>query len=457
MRNKDHKTIKLAECNLQEYTLALMSAEADTLREVALNDFFAESERSTSDSNLLSDYEHRKTQFIWVDFFKDKKFILVREVSFGYLNQLPPTMMEIEVTKGKFIKAYKEAVLFYKNEETNEKLVVEVTTGHNGGYYYTFHSTNKDCKIFQELTKLADEKNLYRGQKIDCDCRFLSLDELSWKDVILPENTIETIKANVNDLFALREQFKKFGLSVKRGVILYGPPGTGKTQVCRCLAKDASGFSVLYALPTDFASNRGGVRRVCKMAQDLAPCLLIVEDIDWIAQDRHQGNAGFVMELMNQLDGIESFGDIVTLGTTNCLEDLEEAVKNRPGRFDRLINIDKPNQDCRKRMVEAFTRRFLVATDFSIDKLAESLDKLTGAHIKDLCTTAAMFAVRANSIEGDKLLLKKEHFDDAIREVKDKDYSSYMQLQGKSKAFGFSASTPTSLESFLGDDESDPL
>lgn len=449
MQNSSLKDIKLSECTLHDYVIALMSAESDTLREVAFNEFFGTTERSTSDSETLSDYQHRKIQYIWKEFFDTNGYTLVKEVSFGYLNQQPPTMMEIETSPDVFIRAYKEATVFYENKKTKEKLVMEVTAGHNGGFFYTIHSSDKKSNVYQGLTKLADEKNLYKGKKIDCDCRFLKLDNLSWDDVILSDGVTDVIKANVNDLFDMRDAFKRFNLPVKRGIILYGPPGTGKTQVCRCLAKDAN-FSVLYALPTDFASNRGGVRKVCHMAKDLAPCLLIVEDIDWIAQNRHQGNAGFVMELMNQLDGIESFGDVITLGTTNCLEELEDAVKNRPGRFDRLIKIDKPDEKGREKMIRQFTRNFILDPKVRVKKLAESLEGLTGAHIKDLCTTTAMFAVRASSIEGDKLLLKKQHFDEAIKEVKHKDYSSYAQLQGKGKGFGFTQSSGNSLEEFLG-------
>lgn len=441
------KEIKLSKATLHEFALAILSAEADSLKEVSLNEFFGSKKRYTSDSGFINSYEHKKIQYIWAEFFKKKGWTEYKAVSFGYLSELPPTMFEIEVSPDKFIKGYKDAVLFYSKKD-GSKLCVEISPSPRGGFYYTFYATTENDPIFQDLTKLAGEKNIYKGKKIDCDGRFLKLDNISWNDVVLDDGIEEVIKSNIVDSFKMRDILKKFDLPVKRGVILHGPPGTGKTKICKCLAKDAE-YSVLYALPADFNQDSGGIRRVTDMAKDLAPCLLIIEDLDWIAQHRTSGNAHFVMELMNQIDGIESFGDIITLGTTNCLDELENAIKNRPGRFDRIIKIDVPTEKSRKKMIKKFTSKFVLDEDVDIDKLSSVLDKLTGAHVFDLCTTAALFAVKDNSIVDEKLFIKKKHFDEAIKEVKDKDYSSYAEIQGKQKGFGFSQAAHPLMDDFL--------
>ena len=441
------KDIKLSKSTLHEFALAMLSAESDSLKEVSLNEFFGNKKRHTSESSFINAYEHKKLQYVWIEFFKDKGWTEDKAVSFGYLSELPPTTFEIEVSPDKFIKGYKDAVLFYSKKD-GSKLCIEISPTPRGGFYYTFYATLENDPIFQDLTKLADEKNLYKGKKIDCDCRFLKLDDISWEDVILDDGIEEVIKSNIVDSFKMRDTLKKFSLPVKRGIILHGPPGTGKTKICKCLAKDAE-YSVLYALPADFSQNNGGIRRVTDMAKDLAPCLLIIEDLDWIAQHRGSGNAPFVMELMNQIDGIESFGDIITLGTTNCLSELENAIKNRPGRFDRIIKIDVPTEKSRKKMIEKFTNNFILDKDVDTNKLSSVLDKLTGAHVFDLCTTAALFAVKDDSIINEKLVIKKKHFDEAIKEVKDKDYSSYAELQGKQKGFGFSQASNLLMDDYL--------
>jgi SpoVK/Ycf46/Vps4 family AAA+-type ATPase len=403
-------------------------------------------------SEPISMYQHHKIQAIWHEFFAGNGWKLEFDC-FEFNSKSPPVLSTIEIDINNFIEIYKNACVFFSKNE--EKICVEVDLGPKNTYFYTLYGSKKNVNIFNDLCRKSNENNIYRGKKIDCDGKFLQLDDITWDDVILSEGVKEVIVANIDEMFALHDEFKKFGLSVKRGVILHGQPGTGKTKICKCLAKDAK-YSVLYALPSDFL-HPNGIKTVCEMAKDLAPCLLIIEDIDWIAQDRSRGNAPFVMELMNKIDGLESFGDIITLGTTNCLEDLEEAVKNRPGRFDRLINIGLPDKNSIAKMIIAFTRNFVLSQDVPIDTLANCCDNLTGAHIQDLCNTAAINAVKSKSTQGEKLLLKKSHFDDAIIEIKNKNYSSYMQMQSKGHDFGFSTRNKWSVRDFLDGDQSDIL
>ena len=446
----DLQKIKLKDATLHDYAQALMSADSDSLREFHLEEFFGKTERTLSDSEAADHYIHRKLQYVWERFFNDRGWKLQKATDYGYLNEVPPTLMDIEVEPKKYIKGYKSATLYYVNDQN--KMVITITQGPRGGFYYSIQTTEKEGNLFQDLLKYASDNNLYKGKKIDCDCRFLELDNVTWEDVILPKAVIDVVKANINDSFSLRDKLRAYGLSIKRGVILHGEPGVGKTNLCKCLAKDLD-CSVLYALPSDF-TRITGIKQVCSMAKDLAPCLLIIEDIDWIALDRSSGNASFVMELMNQLDGIESFGDIITLGTTNCLKDLEVAVKNRPGRFDRIIKVNKPAEKEIEKMILRFTNRFVIDESVDLKKLSTSLKGLTGAHIRDLCTTSALFAVKEDSNREGKLLLKKSHFTEAIKEVKDKDYSSYMETQSKKKPLGFGQEAPSpSLEDFIEDSE----
>lgn len=427
-----------------------MTADSDSLRDFQLDEFFGKTERTISDSEAVSSYSHKKLQFVWKDYLSSKNWELVKAADYGYLSEVPPTLMDIEFEPKKYIKGYKSATLFYQNGKDN--MAITISQGSQGGFFYGVQTTEKEGNFFQDILKFSSDNNIYKGKKIDCDCRFLELDNVTWDDVILPKAVVDVVKSNINDSFALRDKLRSFGLSIKRGVILHGEPGVGKTNLCKCLAKDLD-CSVLYALPSDF-SKISGIKRVCNMAKDLAPCLLIIEDIDWIAMDRSSGNASFVMELMNQLDGIENFGDIITLGTTNCLKDLEVAVKNRPGRFDRIIKINKPAEAEIEKMILRFTNRFVIDNSVDLKKLSESLKELTGAHVRDLCTTAALFAVRESSEKEGKLLLKKSHFVEAIEEVKNKNYSSYMETQSKKKALGFGQEqNDPSMEDFIDDDE----
>jgi len=445
---EDLKKIKIVDATLHDYAQAVMFAEQGSLRESHLDEFFSKKDRILIDSEPIDSFTHKKIQFVWNDFFAMSGWEFQKATDYGYLNEVPPTLADIQVAPNKYIRGYESATIYFCKKDL--KMIVAIGKSSGGSYVYRIETTEKDSNLIQNLLKYASENNFYKGKKIDCDGRFLELDNVTWEDVILPKSVIDVIKSNINDSFALRQKLKSFGISIKRGVILHGEPGVGKTNLCKCLAKDID-CSVLYALPSDF-SKLSGIKKVCNMAKDLAPCLLIIEDIDWIAMDRSNGNASFVMELMNQIDGIENFGDIITLGTTNCLNELESAIKNRPGRFDRIVKISKPKEKEITKMILRFTNRFIIDESVVLSRLAKALEGLTGAHVKDLCSTASFFAVKEDSIRDGKLLIKKSHFDSAILEVKNKDYSSYIETQSKKKALGFGQSTEeASLEDFTDD------
>lgn len=211
----------------------------------------------------------------------------------------------------------------------------------------------------------------------------------------------------------------------------------GKSMICKALIKELKEASVIYVLPSHFR-NVEDIGKICSMAKDIAPTLLVIEDIDWLTQDRNLGGGGdsVVVELMNKMDGVEDFSGIVTVATTNMVDKVEEAIKNRPGRFDRVIKIPSPDANCRKKMLKIFTSSFVVSEDTDLDKVAKRCEGLNGAYIKLVCNTAAMIAIDSNSInENEIAIIKQEHFDIAIKETKDKDFT---QLEaGKPTQMGF--------------------
>jgi hypothetical protein len=212
---------------------------------------------------------------------------------------------------------------------------------------------------------------------------------------------------------------------------------TGKTVLCKILAKEL-GVTVLYAMP-DHMGRTHDIKSVCEMAKNLAPCMMIIEDIDYIAEEREfSRNSGGVMELMNYLDGIQEFTNVITLATTNAVDKLEKAVKNRPGRFDRVINIPIPDEDCRMRMFKNFTKRYQITEDVDFEKMVADTVDLSGAHVKDICKTAARNAIREKSYDERKLaILKQDHFDKALREIKNVDYASHYKELAKTRRMGF--------------------
>lgn len=207
---------------------------------------------------------------------------------------------------------------------------------------------------------------------------------------------------------------------------------TGKTMLCKVLAKEIN-CTVIYAMPSQL-ERTSDVRRICEMAKDLAPSMLIIEDIDFIAENRDEShNAGMVMELMNYMDGLQEFAEIVTLATTNAEDKIEEAVKNRPGRFDRVVQIPKPTAPLRERMLKLFTANFNVG-DLDFEVIVKQTGKLSGAHLKHICETAAFKAIRSKSVdENKKAVVKIEHFTEALKEINNEEFSSFHKARNQQK------------------------
>ena len=213
---------------------------------------------------------------------------------------------------------------------------------------------------------------------------------------------------------------------------------TGKTLICKVLAKELP-LSVLYVLPSHF-NLPNGVGRVCEMAQDLAPTLLILEDIDYIAKDREIVDDYRSIELMNKLDGIEEFGDIITIATTNLEEKLEKAIKNRPGRFDRVIKIGLPDKSCREIMLKRFTENFILDESVKIDSIICLTEGMSGAYIKNVCEMSAILAVDRDHMDNGKIVIGQKDFEDVIKELNDEDLSSlddFKKCTGKGGIVGF--------------------
>ena len=211
-------------------------------------------------------------------------------------------------------------------------------------------------------------------------------------------------------------------------------------MICKIVAKEF--FStVIYVLPSHI-KDVSDINRICEMAKDLSPTLLIIEDIDYIAKDREGGSDWSVIELMNKLDGLEDFENVVTLSTTNMIERIEKAIKNRPGRFDRIIKVSNPDEEYREKMFNKFTEKFILDKNINFKKYIKMTDGMSGAYIKDICITAALFAIFEKSLDkNDIAIIKDKYISNAIKEIKDKDFSAYID-NNSSESFGFAGTLP---------------
>jgi len=199
--------------------------------------------------------------------------------------------------------------------------------------------------------------------------------------------------------------YTRLGIGVPRGVLLYGPPGCAKTSLARAAA-GASGVSfyslsgsALYSPYVGEAERQ--LRDFFALGRTCAPAILFLDELDAIVSNR--GGTGSVdavhlrvlSTLLNEMDGLATAAQIVVIGATNRVDVLDAALL-RPGRFDELVNVPRPDSDSREQVLRTHTMSMPLAPTVRLDSLAAQCKEWTGAQLAGLCREAAMNALREN-------------------------------------------------------------
>uniref|UniRef100_A0A8C7YXA1 26S proteasome regulatory subunit 4 n=1 Tax=Oryzias sinensis TaxID=183150 RepID=A0A8C7YXA1_9TELE len=218
------------------------------------------------------------------------------------------------------------------------------------------------------------------------------------------DNQIQEIKESVELPLTHPEYYEEMGIKPPKGVILYGPPGTGKTLLAKAVANQTSA-TFLRVVGSELIQKYLGdgpklVRELFRVAEEHAPSIVFIDEIDAIGTKRYDSNSGgereiqrTMLELLNQLDGFDSRGDVKVIMATNRIETLDPALI-RPGRIDRKIEFPLPDEKTKRRIFQIHTSRMTVAADVTLDDLILAKDDLSGADIKAICTEAGLMALR---------------------------------------------------------------
>jgi cell division protease FtsH len=232
---------------------------------------------------------------------------------------------------------------------------------------------------------------------------------------------VDEAKAELQEIVEfLRDpsRFEKLGASVPKGILLHGPPGTGKTLLAKAVAKESGAefFSQSAAAFVEMFAGLGAarIRRLFSEARDHRPAVVFIDEIDAVGGQRGSDNNSEREQTLNQLlvemDGFGTTGDLVVIAASNLLEKLDPALL-RPGRFDRQIFVSPPDVAGRESILAVHTRnKPLGVVDFSL--LARQTAGLTGADLANLANEAAIFAARAFRDR-----IEQEHFDAALERV----------------------------------------
>jgi cell division protease FtsH len=200
------------------------------------------------------------------------------------------------------------------------------------------------------------------------------------------------------------QKFTRLGGRVPKGVLLMGPPGTGKTLLARAVAGEA-GVPFFSISGSEFIQMFVGVgasrvRDMFKTAKEASPCILFIDEIDAVGRHRGAGLGGghdereqTLNQILSEMDGFSQTESVIVLAATNRPDVLDPALL-RPGRFDRHVTVDRPNQKARLAIFKVHTRDVPLAADVDLERLAAGTVGLTGADISNLVNEAALWATR---------------------------------------------------------------
>ena len=323
---------------------------------------------------------------------------------------------------------------FFLQTKKGDKIVLYPKLYDLSGYINItvyFKVNDKECAsdlfvhLKEELWKVKDQKFTGSG-------RFLKLKkEYKWDDIILPENIKNLLKSNVVDFINKRQYFEKRNVIFKRGLLFHSKPGLGKTFAGLVLASQVKNCNFVYVTPKDIEYRpTTAISNIYLFARMLAPTIVFFEDLDLMGgNDRYSPfHREILGELLNQLDGFEANNGVVTIATTNKPEALDEALGNRPGRFDVKIEFKNPDFPSRLALLEKLASNSKLKLECDLKEIAEMTEGLSYAQISEIFTRSQIASLEEQTSESADVHITAKHLIEAARQL---------GVQNNNKSLGF--------------------
>ncbi len=258
------------------------------------------------------------------------------------------------------------------------------------------------------LAQMLDGRVLTRGDIV----------QITVSEKVAKEEELKIPRVTYEDLGGLRDEvrkvremielplrhpelFERLGVEAPKGVLLHGPPGTGKTLLARAVASETQANFTAISGPEVvskfYGQSEENLREIFKQAQENAPSIVFIDEIDSIAPKRDEVTGEverrIVAQLLSLMDGLNPRGKVVVIGATNRPNSLDPALR-RPGRFDREVEIGIPDRDGRLEILQIHTRGMPLAPDVVLEELAGITHGYVGADLAALAKEAALRALR---------------------------------------------------------------
>lgn len=264
-----------------------------------------------------------------------------------------------------------------------------------------FHFFNK--KMAQRMGG-GDGSMMFGMGKSNAKVYVKSTTGIKFKDVAGEEEAKELL-AEIVDYLHKPERYKETGASMPKGALLVGPPGTGKTLLAKAVAGEANVpfFSISGSEFVEMFVGMGAakVRDLFKQANEKAPCIVFIDEIDTIGKKRDGGQYGggndereqTLNQLLTEMDGFDGSKGVVILAATNRPESLDPALL-RPGRFDRRIPVELPDLQGRIDILKVHAQKIKLAGNVDFSAIARTAAGASGAELANIINEAALRAVR---------------------------------------------------------------
>lgn len=297
----------------------------------------------------------------------------------------------------------------------------------------------KECEPLKSGdTALCEQKNLTVIKKIKSNKIFnvdkfviIEKPEIKWSDIGGLKHKINEIKEVIELPLKKPQLFKKVGIKPPKGILLYGPPGTGKTLLGKAVA-NSTNSTFIEVVGSELVQKFIGegaklVKEIFDLAREKAPSIIFIDELDALAATRVEiGTSGerevqrTFMQLLAEIDGFEPLDNVKIIGCTNRIDILDPAI-TRPGRLDRLLLIDLPNDEAKIEIFKIHSKNMKLTPDVKPEKLIKEMAGFSGAEVYAVCTEAGYFAIRRN-----KFIVNQKDFLNAIKKVKQEE-----KLEGK--------------------------
>ncbi len=238
----------------------------------------------------------------------------------------------------------------------------------------------------------------------------VQIPETKWEDVggldALKKELLEAIEWPLKHA----KEVQHFGIKTPKGVLLHGPPGMGKTLIAKAVASTTQSNFISIKGPELLSKWVGesekGVRKVFQKARQVAPCIIFFDEIDSLVPKRGSHNGSNVTEnvvsqILTEMDGLEELKGVLVIGATNRLDMVDPALL-RPGRFDRIVQVSKPDAAARKNILHIHTRGKPLAKNVNLEKISDTTADMSGADLEFIVNKAAVRALKRHISSTDK-------------------------------------------------------